>query len=241
MDEQGNAGTSPESEYKKLLARLLSHQHIFFSSPSSPHALLIAQKSQSNVATISSLSLHPTLESILHILNGDLPSAHFLLRHAQSKPAWEMMYLHGILHRIEGDIDNARAWYGDVEDQEVLKTVWNQMRTEDEAADVTTRWKAFLSRVERWRDSIKARNGSKGQLSKDGAYAGIDWGKEEQELRDQSLEEIKKVLEFCENKFGTGHIKDASSIWIQESQKHGGKIKDIKSDMIVGGEGWRKF
>jgi hypothetical protein len=65
---------------------------------------------------IASLHLHPSLESALHILNGDLPSAHFLLRHMQAPPAVEGMLLHGILHRCEGDFPNARAWISDVSD-----------------------------------------------------------------------------------------------------------------------------
>ncbi|KAL8745317.1 MAG: hypothetical protein Q9184_007892, partial [Pyrenodesmia sp. 2 TL-2023] len=80
--------------------------------------------SPSLTAAISALSLHPTLEVALHILNADLPSAHFLVRHMQSPPAYEGMYLHGILHRIEGDYDNARAWYGNVEASEVFGFVW---------------------------------------------------------------------------------------------------------------------
>jgi hypothetical protein len=60
----------------------------------------------------------------LHILNQDLPSAHFLVRHMQSAPAFAGMYLHGILHRIEGDFDNARAWYSDVRETDVYKEVW---------------------------------------------------------------------------------------------------------------------
>ncbi|KAL2057996.1 hypothetical protein ABVK25_001614 [Lepraria finkii] len=37
--------------------------------------------SPSLTAAISSLSLYPTLEAALHILDNDLPSAHFLVRH----------------------------------------------------------------------------------------------------------------------------------------------------------------
>ncbi|KAL9124093.1 MAG: hypothetical protein Q9217_006542 [Psora testacea] len=76
-------------------------------------------------AKISALSLHPTLETALHILNNDLPSAHFLVRHMQSPPAYEGMFLHGILHRIEGDYDNARAWYSNVKDSEVFHHAWH--------------------------------------------------------------------------------------------------------------------
>jgi hypothetical protein len=40
-------------------------------------------------ASISALQLHPTLEAALHLLNADLPSAHFLVRHMQGPPAVE--------------------------------------------------------------------------------------------------------------------------------------------------------
>jgi hypothetical protein len=42
-------------------------------------------------SSISALELHPTLEAALHLLNGDLPSAHFLVRHMQGPPAVEGM------------------------------------------------------------------------------------------------------------------------------------------------------
>lgn len=36
------------------------------------------------------------------------------------------MFIHGVLHRIEGDYDNASAWYGNVEESEVFHSVWPQ-------------------------------------------------------------------------------------------------------------------
>jgi hypothetical protein len=59
---------------------------------------------------ISSLFLHPSIEAALHLLNDDLVSANFLVRLMQAAPQYESMMLHGILHRIEGDHENARAW-----------------------------------------------------------------------------------------------------------------------------------
>lgn len=67
-------------------------------------------------ASIAALQLHLTLEALLHLCNGDLPSAHFLVRHLQGPPAVERMLLHAILHRVEEDFGNARAWMGDVRD-----------------------------------------------------------------------------------------------------------------------------
>lgn len=79
-------------------------------------------------ARIASLQAHPTIEAALHILNHDLPSAHFLVRHMQSPPAVEGMLLHAIVHRIEGDYDNSRAWYSDVGGEEkggeLLDVAW---------------------------------------------------------------------------------------------------------------------
>ncbi|KAF2232060.1 hypothetical protein EV356DRAFT_505658 [Viridothelium virens] len=80
-------------------------------SPQKPDAAL--------TPIISSLQLHPTIEALLHLLHSDLPSAHFLCRHMQAPPAVEGMLLHSILHRIEGDWNNSRAWVEDVgSDQE---------------------------------------------------------------------------------------------------------------------------
>ena len=56
----------------------------------------------------------------------------------QAAPAFEGMYLHGILHRIEGDYDNARAWYRDVASSEVFGKNW---KSETEGLD-------FIGKVE---------------------------------------------------------------------------------------------
>ncbi|KAL6715283.1 hypothetical protein ACLMJK_007548 [Lecanora helva] len=105
-------------------------------------------------ATISSLFLHPTLEAALHILNNDLPSAHFLVRHMQAAPAYEGMFLHGILHRIEGDYDNARAWYGNVKDSEAFGKAWN---SEEQARE-------FIGNVEAL---VKRKDGNEEELQKE--------------------------------------------------------------------------
>jgi len=57
-----------------------------------------------------------------------------------------------------------------------------------------------------------------------------------QNLQEESKREISAVIDFCEGKFGTGKIEDASSIWVQD-EKSSGK----GSEMVIGGEGWRQF
>ncbi|KAL6242715.1 hypothetical protein RBB50_010361 [Rhinocladiella similis] len=118
-----SSSASPSaSSYNSILSSLLppTTTHIPLSLPVSP------AKPHISSDAISSLRVHPVLEAGLHILNLDLPSAHFLLRHVQARPACEAMYLHGILHRVEGDIENARAWYGDVKNEEVFRFVWQE-------------------------------------------------------------------------------------------------------------------
>ncbi len=145
-------------------------------------------------AAISSLSLHPALETALHLLNLDLPSAHFLVRHMQAAPAYEGMYLHGILHRIEGDYDNARAWYGDVADSDVFRKVW---RSGDEG-------RAFVGRVEAWKKRGEGDGKELEEESRRELGAVVDWCVErfgKGEWRDassvwvQPREDIKKTGE----------------------------------------------
>ncbi|KAM0795326.1 hypothetical protein BDR22DRAFT_826177 [Usnea florida] len=148
--------------------------------------------SPSLTAQISNLSLHPTLETALHILNNDLPSAHFLVRHMQAPPAYEGMFLHGILHRIEGDYDNARAWYGNVGESDVFREVWGGGGGLEEARD-------FIGKVEAL---VKRRDGDKGVLER------------------ESLREIKSVVEYCRGKFGEEEVRDATQAWVKPGEDH---------------------
>lgn len=61
---------------------------------------------------------------------------------------WEAMFDHALLHRIEGDIENARAWYADVAGSGAFEYVWadgdgaetlGERVTEAEAVAVKTR------------------------------------------------------------------------------------------------------
>ena len=161
--------------------------------------------------TIASLTLHPTLEALLHILNSDLPSAHFLCRHMQNKPAWEGMYIHGLLHRIEGDYRNAEAWYGNVHESEAFQNSWpgeNGQGLEDA--------KTFIGKVE----SLRKRKVG-----------------DTQELEKESGREIDALVQWCKENFGTGRFEDATKAWVEPGEHE----RAIAAKMIVGGEGWRNF
>jgi hypothetical protein len=174
-------------------------------------------------AKIAALSLHPTLEVGLHILNQDLPSAHFLVRHMQSAPAFAGMYLHGILHRIEGDFDNARAWYSDVRETDVYKEVWGsrgigwkELEEGGKKEDLDDGQK-FLDAVQQCKES-----------------AGQD---EREELEAESKREIDTVFKWCSEKFGTDKMVDASEAWVKPSDD----IKRMGEGQVSGSGGRRKF
>lgn len=170
---------------------------------------------------IANLSLHPSLEAALHILNLDLPAAHFLLRHMQCEPAWEGMFLHGILHRVEGDYDNARAWYGDVKDSEVFAYAWGKS-SESNSESAKSRKSgidaalAFIADVQSLKETGKG---------------------DRDELGSKSLDEIQAVVAYCAKRFGVQSMADAREAWTRNE----GKIDDKAQAMVVGGEGWRQF
>ena len=72
----------------------------------------------------------------------------------QAPPAYEGMFLHGILHRIEGDYDNARAWYSNVAESEIFGKVWE---SEEKAME-------FIGQVE---DLMKKGKGDRQDLEKE--------------------------------------------------------------------------
>jgi hypothetical protein len=157
----------------------------------------------------------------------------------QAAPAWEAMYLHGLLHRIEGDLDNARAWYGDVKESEVFKRVWGGMNPEEDdpsnqTASSETAFQSamsFLDAIEVHKDSLLSAKACSDRISSHNDVPGKD------ELADVSLREIRRLLSFCEEKFGIGPLVDASDVWVSMNEKHADKA----GQMITGGEGWRVF
>jgi hypothetical protein len=200
----------------KIRAQLLTH----------PPPLLPPGKAlvPSLTAKIAALSLHPTLEVVLHILNQDLPSAHFLVRHMQSAPAFEGMFLHGILHRIEGDYDNARAWYSDVRDSEIYKLVWGSRGIGWKEWKENGKQKEDLDDGQQFLDAVQQCKENAGNPKKE-------------ELESKSKEEIERVFKWCADKFGTEKMADASEAWVKPSDD----IKKMGEGQVSGEDGRRKF
>lgn len=176
----------------------------------------------------------------------------------QSPPKYEGMLLHALLHRTEGDLGNSRAWYSDVCGSEVFEYVWSVHLDDGETEEGNT---AQLVQPEAVKDdkqptpepgSEEARNSSKTlpvvvkflddiaslrSTSHKDRTASQDWEAEREKLSAMSKQEVARILEWCERRFGTARWEDASSEFAGSAEKY----KEIASKQVVGGEGWRKF
>ncbi|KAI7116729.1 hypothetical protein KC324_g18973, partial [Hortaea werneckii] len=227
-----NSSSTP-STFPTLLTHLLTT----YSAPVLPSPSPYPHNSSLN-HPITTLSLHPTLEALLHILNSDLASAHFLVRKMQAPPAYEGMMIHAVLHRVEGDYRNAEAWYGDVfhgEEQErggegCLERCWGSGR------EGLERCLGFVRRVEglRKKKNVPVRNGDGG-----GDGSGVRGDYEEQtrleDLECESRREIEALVAWCVERFGTHKCEDATQVWVRDREE----VREMKKEMVVGGEGWR--
>jgi hypothetical protein len=72
----------PKLSYTDLRKELVSQNFPIYAPPPAP-------TNPALTAAISQLQRHPTLEAAFHLLNADLASAHFLVRHMQGPPAVE--------------------------------------------------------------------------------------------------------------------------------------------------------
>ncbi|KAJ4289728.1 hypothetical protein N0V90_011058 [Kalmusia sp. IMI 367209] len=223
--------SEPQPTLPAILTTLLSTTRLAHPPSHATHPSL--------TSAISSLLLHPTLEATLHILNGDLPSAHFLVRHMQAPPAIEGMLLHSILHRCEGDMQNARLWASDVRDAgegwvpkhkgekkleaEVVDRIGG--KENDEHSNVVEFvYENDKEEMERLIDDV-------GKIRTERRSQG------EAELENRIRNELEKVLEWCRRKFGDGEWLDASAAWVKDSED----LRRKGEDMVSGGKGWREF
>lgn len=139
----------------------------------------------------------------------------------QSTPAYEGMYLHGILHRVEGDYDNARAWYSDVKKAEIYKGLWGSegvsWKEWKETGGEKDEGQAFLDEIQQFKEDKR--------------------NNREKQLEDVSRREIEHVIDFCTKKFGTKKMADAIDAWV----KHSSEIRQMGEDQVSGNSGQRKF
>lgn len=195
---------------------------------------------------IAGLAMHPTLEALLHILNHDLPSAHFLVRHMQAPPAVEGMLLHGMLHRAEGDFGNAQAWMSDVKDAcegfQPKKKEQGERLDDDVAEQVgggdgqggEGRKQSLVSFVYGSEEPGKLVEDVESFRKKKANSRGEG---EEEALERRIRVEGQRVLAWCRGKFGGGAVVEASAAWVKNSEE----IGQMSRAMVSEGEGHRKF
>ncbi|EKM57389.1 uncharacterized protein PHACADRAFT_208459 [Phanerochaete carnosa HHB-10118-sp] len=203
---------------------------------------------------IADLLLHPALEAAFHLLNHALYPAHFLVRKMQNARAGQ--HLHGILHRVEGDYDNARVWYVEASGlgertnnktdrggEDAFVEFWSSMaglvacepgvggavEAAGGGAELARNAAiAFIERVQRLKEN------SKGQVQDAGA------GKEERRVLEQiSKAELEAVVEWAAREYGWGtwHGGDGSASYTESTEEQ----KEEMRRQQHGGEGFRQF
>ena len=132
---------------------------------------------------------------------------------------------------MEGDYDNARAWYRSASSS---ASGSESEKGEGEVFDKT--WPggvrdghAFIDEIEAFVKTKKNVNKKKGNEKEDEDV--------KRRLEQESRREIDSVVEWCRTKFGDGQWRDASAAWVKPSEEH----RKMAEDMVVGGEGWRTF
>ena len=153
----------------------------------------------------------------------------------EAAPAFEAMFLHAILHRVEGDYANAKAWYTSVADgmgegaaADAKTGVEPGVNTKSNSgADPdlgifnavwksTSRGFEYLAAVE---DYVKFGRGDRDELERQGRA------------------EIERTVDYLRTKFGDGKWQNAASEWRYAE----GETRVIKEKMILGDRGYRVF
>lgn len=243
--EQTTMSTNISAEQsKELYTRLLTLPAPLYHQPSPIPATGLEPALSADAAA---LLLHPALEAAYHLLNHALYPAHFLVRKMQNDRAGQ--HLHGILHRVEGDYDNARVWYREacgagerttpetrLEGEEGCVAFWGRVAElegrdafaegrKEQAVDAAM---AFLDRVQVLKET------SKGQIQDAGA--GTD---ERAALERISRAELQAVVEWVTRTYGWGTWNggDGSEAYTESTEEQKKEMVEQQS----GGEGFRSF
>ncbi|PSN67815.1 hypothetical protein BS50DRAFT_572815 [Corynespora cassiicola Philippines] len=88
----------------------------------------------------------------------------------------------------------------------------------------------FVERVERFRKGCAAAAAA-------AAAGGAEDDDDEKEIEERTREELRRVIEWCTDKFGDGPWVDARSAYAGP----GDEVRKIGEDMVTGSKGWREF
>ncbi|PBP18406.1 hypothetical protein BUE80_DR010894 [Diplocarpon rosae] len=170
------------TSFRAIYPHLMSTHPAPLLPPSKPHfASLVSQ--------IAALQVHPTLEAALHILNADLPSAHFLEGAELYTRIW----------------DGGGVTFKDL-DEGVRETEFGARRDYGRGGAR----EGELDAGQRFLNAVQAFKETKA------AARGVEEG---EGLERESRREIETVVEWCVEKFGTGTWADASDAWVRNSEE----------------------
>jgi hypothetical protein len=192
-------------------------------------------------SSIADARLHPLLESVLHLMNDDLFSAHFLLRKMQEVD-WAK-WLHGILHAREGDMCNSKCWYRDTP-AKLLRLVYATDSSKDDAHSLASHALDHFSLALGRTPSIIRENTVESRLAIEAGKAYTEAELEdlthsrtlddfEKKSRQDCWDELRAILHQLEEAYGWGEV-DGTQVYTKDSQE----TKD--KDRVLG-EGWRTF
>ena len=135
----------------------------------------------------------------------------------QNEPANEGMYIHGLLHRVEGDYENTKLWNKSVRESDCFKHIWGEGEEGIGAAA------EFLDNAKALRDNLGDQKISAA------------------ELESASRREFEQLTQWCKQKFGMAIVKDASLEGAWAATDPDSEERAAAQRMVVGGEGWRQF
>jgi len=97
----------------------------------------LEQFTASTVAKVPPPGLSPVLQALWHVRKGDWGRAHAIVQQHEDERACALVHAH--LHRIEGDLANARYWYtraGSPASERALEEEWQTLAVRFLGSDV---------------------------------------------------------------------------------------------------------
>ncbi|KAJ9125889.1 hypothetical protein QFC24_002674 [Naganishia onofrii] len=194
---------------------------------------------------IANALFHPAVEVACHLLNGDLYSAHFLVRKMQNDP-W------GILHRYEGDLCNSKAWTNGIDEEILAKCPLYQGNHQSKQPAHASAFKLIdqvgLARRSLQPSFLRKQYGDKNIKWPESAPTEDELVAEQKRLHDQAdgsageidgkcWEEICWLANFLGEKYGWDQNTEGTKGYTESTEEQ----KEISRKMVGGGEGIRKF
>lgn len=177
-------------------------------------------------------------------MNNDLFSAHFLVRKMQEDPIGK--WLHGILHKLEGDYANAKCWvrpasspfsaahsrqYRDMP-ADVLASYFDASDAQRDAWLYLDRIAILSGKTQDWCRKTSETAEIQDRAADPPTLESLN----EDEVRKQAWGELVCVLEMLEREHGWARDVDGSKAYTSD----GKEIGDAKVSMLLG-EGGRVF